>query len=271
MTEGLEVELYACVECGIPQPAAGFAHYWASRVGHIVREGRCKACRKRWARSRTAESRREARAREAARKGKEYRTAEQRSADRELALRGRAEAHALICARKELTDLLTALMRQRAEEQGIRPVSMAYRLRYWHDDVFRQREVARTQIRKRRHRRLEKQGTLTAREVNEILRDASSCVYCTTRLSPANRTIDHVIPLIRGGQHTRENVVVSCRSCNSRKSARTPMEWVFGVPIATRRFFDGVTPAGDGDRDSSPVAGAGTLISFPRRFPASRG
>jgi 5-methylcytosine-specific restriction endonuclease McrA len=41
------------------------------------------------------------------------------------------------------------------------------------------------------------------------------CAYCGT----AGRIEqDHVIPLSRGGQHTIDNVVPACRSCNARKA-----------------------------------------------------
>jgi len=47
-------------------------------------------------------------------------------------------------------------------------------------------------------------------------RDGHTCQYCNR---PAEN-IDHVIPRSRGGQHVWENVVASCRPCNSRKENR---------------------------------------------------
>ncbi len=44
-------------------------------------------------------------------------------------------------------------------------------------------------------------------------RDEHRCQYCNR---PAEN-IDHVIPRSRGGEHTWENVVASCRPCNARK------------------------------------------------------
>ena len=45
-------------------------------------------------------------------------------------------------------------------------------------------------------------------------RDENKCQYCG---STRNLTIDHVIPKSKGGNHTWENLVVACVSCNTRK------------------------------------------------------
>jgi 5-methylcytosine-specific restriction endonuclease McrA len=51
-------------------------------------------------------------------------------------------------------------------------------------------------------------------------RDGHRCQYC---LHTAEN-IDHVVPRSRGGEHSWENVVASCRSCNARKEDRTLAE-----------------------------------------------
>ena len=51
-------------------------------------------------------------------------------------------------------------------------------------------------------------------------RDGHRCQYCGT----AAENLDHVLPRSRGGPHTWENVVASCRSCNARKEDRLPSE-----------------------------------------------
>lgn len=50
-------------------------------------------------------------------------------------------------------------------------------------------------------------------------RDGKRCRYCgsTDRLS-----IDHLIPRCQGGTDHESNLVVACRTCNSRKGGRTP-------------------------------------------------
>jgi HNH endonuclease len=53
-----------------------------------------------------------------------------------------------------------------------------------------------------------------------VARDGFVCVYCQTKLDPANITLDHRIPLILGGESTLENLCVCCKTCNSVKSDR---------------------------------------------------
>jgi 5-methylcytosine-specific restriction endonuclease McrA len=47
-------------------------------------------------------------------------------------------------------------------------------------------------------------------------RDGHRCQYCNR----AAENIDHVVPKSRGGTHSWDNVVASCRSCNARKEDR---------------------------------------------------
>lgn len=51
------------------------------------------------------------------------------------------------------------------------------------------------------------------------------CYYCHCKVPPQELTMDHIVPLARGGQSTRGNVAPACKSCNSRKKYLLPMEW----------------------------------------------
>jgi 5-methylcytosine-specific restriction endonuclease McrA len=52
------------------------------------------------------------------------------------------------------------------------------------------------------------------------------CHYCGERF-PANAlTMDHKIPVARGGRSTKSNVVTSCKPCNNDKKAQTPVEMI---------------------------------------------
>ena len=60
---------------------------------------------------------------------------------------------------------------------------------------------------------------------NLLLRDEHCCQYCGVHAAPAELTIDHVIPVSRGGNPgSWENQVVACKRCNSRKANHLPGE-----------------------------------------------
>ncbi len=51
------------------------------------------------------------------------------------------------------------------------------------------------------------------------------CYYCGKEVGVANLTMDHVVPLVRGGRSTKDNLVPACKECNSKKKYLLPMEW----------------------------------------------
>ena len=53
-------------------------------------------------------------------------------------------------------------------------------------------------------------------------RDSHTCVYCGCEASDSNPlTLDHVVARENGGGNVSENLVTSCRSCNSSKQDRS--------------------------------------------------
>ncbi len=50
------------------------------------------------------------------------------------------------------------------------------------------------------------------------------CYHCEQTFPPKGLTMDHLTPLIRGGKTGKNNVVVSCKKCNSEKSFKTLVE-----------------------------------------------
>lgn len=53
---------------------------------------------------------------------------------------------------------------------------------------------------------------------------AGSCYYCENRFSAQELTMDHKVPLARGGMTTKGNVVACCKTCNSEKQTQTAAE-----------------------------------------------
>ena len=51
------------------------------------------------------------------------------------------------------------------------------------------------------------------------------CYYCGAQMSPKELTLDHIVPLVRGGTSSRGNCVPACKSCNNKKQSLLPIEW----------------------------------------------
>jgi len=51
------------------------------------------------------------------------------------------------------------------------------------------------------------------------------CYYCGVATPVSGLTMDHIVPLARGGKSTKNNVVPACKDCNNRKKLLLPMEW----------------------------------------------
>ena len=59
---------------------------------------------------------------------------------------------------------------------------------------------------------------------NVYARDENLCQYCRLRVPERDLTLDHVIPVVRGGRKNWENIVAACKGCNQKKGDRTPEE-----------------------------------------------
>jgi len=51
------------------------------------------------------------------------------------------------------------------------------------------------------------------------------CYFCGEKVHPKELTMEHMIPIIRGGKSTKGNVVPACKTCNNRKKYLLPIEW----------------------------------------------
>ncbi len=50
------------------------------------------------------------------------------------------------------------------------------------------------------------------------------CHFCQQPVGADNLTVDHLVPLARGGKTTKGNVVAACQACNNKKQLDTPVE-----------------------------------------------
>lgn len=60
----------------------------------------------------------------------------------------------------------------------------------------------------------------TPYDTKEVIeRDSGMCVYCG---STENLCVDHMVPIVLGGDHQSDNFACACKKCNSGKAGRTP-------------------------------------------------
>ena len=51
------------------------------------------------------------------------------------------------------------------------------------------------------------------------------CSYCGRKINPKELTMDHIVPISRGGKSTKGNLAPCCKTCNNNKKQLLPMEW----------------------------------------------
>ena len=51
------------------------------------------------------------------------------------------------------------------------------------------------------------------------------CHYCGIKMVFREITMDHLVPLARGGKSSKDNLVPSCKDCNNKKKNMLPLEW----------------------------------------------
>lgn len=86
---------------------------------------------------------------------------------------------------------------------------------------------------RRRVRKVGNGGSHTVSERREKFAQLGDVCYYCGESKPL--TVDHDVPLARGGTDNIDNILPSCRSCNSRKNTRTAAEYVGGGDIAGTR------------------------------------
>lgn len=80
--------------------------------------------------------------------------------------------------------------------------------------------VSEAEIRRERHKARE----LRASQWWKRKRAKGICYHCGQKFPPTELTMDHLIPIIRGGKSTKGNLVPSCKKCNTEKKYKLPIE-----------------------------------------------
>ena len=58
----------------------------------------------------------------------------------------------------------------------------------------------------------------------ELLAKDPHCFYCRRRLFECTATLDHFIPLSKGGSNSHDNLRLACSDCNREKASKMPTE-----------------------------------------------
>ena len=93
------------------------------------------------------------------------------------------------------------------------------------DKAYRQTPSGRASMaRNKSKRKSGDPGKLTGKQWLSVLKKFENrCAYCGT--SDACLTMDHFIPISKGGKTIIENIVPACISCNSSKQNKPAEEW----------------------------------------------
>jgi CRISPR/Cas system Type II protein with McrA/HNH and RuvC-like nuclease domain len=76
------------------------------------------------------------------------------------------------------------------------------------------------------------------------------CHYCGRKFAAKELTMDHIVPLARGGTSSQGNIVPACRECNRDKKLGTPVESL----LKTLRESGELAPNDRGDSPADPVS-----------------
>lgn len=60
---------------------------------------------------------------------------------------------------------------------------------------------------------------------NVYLRDQYHCLYCGCNVTKSTATLDHVVPISRGGKTNFENIATACGPCNFAKGNKIGPQW----------------------------------------------
>lgn len=98
----------------------------------------------------------------------------------------------------------------------------------WRNESRKNPDKTRTKNRNRHARKMAAPGKHTSADIIAILKAQNyRCGYCRKKLRKEGRSthIDHIIPLARGGSNDRKNLQALCRTCNTQKNDKDPIEF----------------------------------------------
>lgn len=114
-----------------------------------------------------------------------------------------------------------SLQRYYERREDLLPVQRAKQARYRKE---KPESIKHWNLERKARKLRQSDGTVTPEFIKTLL-DSDQCFYC--RITPVSRkTIEHMIPLRRGGLHSILNIVLACHDCNSSKALKTASEFL---------------------------------------------
>lgn len=82
-------------------------------------------------------------------------------------------------------------------------------------------------VHRRKAREMLVKGNLSHSDAELLIAKAKGlCVYCGKK---TKLTLDHVIPISKGGANSSRNIIPCCKSCNSQKGTKTVEDWLYST------------------------------------------
>lgn len=115
---------------------------------------------------------------------------------------------------------------------------------YHNDEEFKARRILKSQIHQSNRRA---QGSITKEDWQHACEAfCYSCAYCGAKVS---LTVEHVVPIDKGGTSAINNIIPVCHHCNSSKSNKDLMDWYTKQSFYSKdrlesiiKYIKGVTP-----------------------------
>lgn len=99
--------------------------------------------------------------------------------------------------------------------------------KYWYKDLDYSRSLHRVRQAKRKYvLQTFRDPKVTSKVINTLFKLSKTCYYCDVELTKANRTLEHILPISRGGRHVIGNLAACCKSCNFSKGGKTKVEFL---------------------------------------------
>ncbi len=96
---------------------------------------------------------------------------------------------------------------------------------WYHNNLDHARKQSLANTHKRRYRaRQNGNNTLTWKQIETLFDRQPYCEYC--KESEVKLTLDHIMPISRGGQNCISNVTIACEHCNFSKGNKLLEEWL---------------------------------------------